>query len=249
MLVGGLEPGGQIPPHPERRAVYHALEGEGVFHLDGEALPFRAGAVVVAPLGSTRGIDAVTRAGVPGGEDRRAARRRRLTRPAAPRPVPPTRRQLQSTRPSRHTAARSQLPNKGPDDVRSGARSRARRAEPLPGGVPPEPDRQRRGLAGGGRAESRDREARSRTAAASWGQSLTATTTTAWYRRAGTSPRAPRAASSMRTACAPSAVSRSWSRPQTARSGSSPSLVGSRGRRATRSSGPAPGRPIVTGAS
>ena len=61
VLVVGLEPGGQVPPHPERRAVYHALEGEGVFHLDGAALPFRAGAVVVAPLGSTRGIDAVTR--------------------------------------------------------------------------------------------------------------------------------------------------------------------------------------------
>ena len=61
VLVGGLEPGGQIPPHSERRAVYHALEGEGIFHLDGEAHPFRAGAVVVAPLGSTRGIDAVTR--------------------------------------------------------------------------------------------------------------------------------------------------------------------------------------------
>ena len=61
VLVGGLEPGGQIPPHSARRAVYHALEGEGIFHLDGEAHPFRAGAVVVAPLGSTRGIDAVTR--------------------------------------------------------------------------------------------------------------------------------------------------------------------------------------------
>ncbi len=61
VLVGGLEPGGMIPPHPERRAVYHALEGEGVFHLDGAALAFRAGAVVVAPAGSTRGIEAVTR--------------------------------------------------------------------------------------------------------------------------------------------------------------------------------------------
>ncbi len=61
VLVGGLEPGGMVPPHPERRAVYHALEGEGVFHLDGEALPFRAGAVVVAPAGSKRGIEAVTR--------------------------------------------------------------------------------------------------------------------------------------------------------------------------------------------
>jgi len=61
VLVVGLEAGGQVPPHPERRAVYHALEGEGVFHLDDMAMPFRAGAVVVAPAGSTRGIDAVTR--------------------------------------------------------------------------------------------------------------------------------------------------------------------------------------------
>lgn len=61
VLVAGLEPGGMIPPHPERRAVYHALDGEGVFHLDGEALPFHAGAVVVAPSGSARGIEAVTR--------------------------------------------------------------------------------------------------------------------------------------------------------------------------------------------
>lgn len=61
VLVGGLEPGGRVPPHAERRAVYHALDGEGVFHLDGEALPFRAGAVVVAPAGSERGIEAVTR--------------------------------------------------------------------------------------------------------------------------------------------------------------------------------------------
>jgi quercetin dioxygenase-like cupin family protein len=61
VIVGGLEPGGEIPAHPERRAVYHALEAEGAFHLDGEALPFRAGAVVVAPAGSSRGIKAVTR--------------------------------------------------------------------------------------------------------------------------------------------------------------------------------------------
>ena len=63
VFVGGQAelPGGMVPPHPERRAVYHALEGEGVFHLDGEALPFRAGAVVVAPSGSRRGIEAVTR--------------------------------------------------------------------------------------------------------------------------------------------------------------------------------------------
>jgi quercetin dioxygenase-like cupin family protein len=61
VLVAGLEPGGRIPPHPERRAVYHALEGEGFLFLDGTALPFREGAIVVAPDGATRGIEAVTR--------------------------------------------------------------------------------------------------------------------------------------------------------------------------------------------
>ncbi len=61
VLVAGLEPGGRIPPHAERRAVYHALAGEGFLFLDGTALPFREGAIVVAPEGSTRGIEAVTR--------------------------------------------------------------------------------------------------------------------------------------------------------------------------------------------
>jgi quercetin dioxygenase-like cupin family protein len=61
VLVAGLEPGGRIPPHAERRAVYHALEGEGFLFVDGTALPFREGSIVVVPEGSTRGIEAVTR--------------------------------------------------------------------------------------------------------------------------------------------------------------------------------------------
>ncbi len=61
VLVAGLEPGGRIPPHAERRAVYHALSGEGFLFLDGVALPFNGGALVVAPDGATRGIEAVTR--------------------------------------------------------------------------------------------------------------------------------------------------------------------------------------------
>ena len=61
VLVAGLEPGGRIPPHPGPRGVYHALEGEGRYTLDGEVLEFRAGAVVVAPAGAVRGIEAVTR--------------------------------------------------------------------------------------------------------------------------------------------------------------------------------------------
>jgi quercetin dioxygenase-like cupin family protein len=61
VLVAGLEPGGRIPPHPGPQAVYHALDGEGILHLDGTPLPFAAGAIVVAPAGVTRGIEAVTR--------------------------------------------------------------------------------------------------------------------------------------------------------------------------------------------
>ena len=61
VLVAGLEPGGRIPPHPERRAVYTALDGEGFLFLDGVALPFREGAIAVVPDGATRGIEAVTR--------------------------------------------------------------------------------------------------------------------------------------------------------------------------------------------
>lgn len=61
VLVAGLAPDGAITPHPGPLGVYHALEGEGIFHLDDEALAFHAGAIVVAPAGSTRGITAVTR--------------------------------------------------------------------------------------------------------------------------------------------------------------------------------------------
>lgn len=61
VLVAGLEPGASIQAHPERAAVYHALDGEGTFLLDGESLPFTAGAVVVAPRGASRGISATTR--------------------------------------------------------------------------------------------------------------------------------------------------------------------------------------------
>lgn len=58
VLVAGLTPGARIPDHPERAAVYHALEGEGRFFLDGRAFPFAAGATVVAPRGASRGIEA-----------------------------------------------------------------------------------------------------------------------------------------------------------------------------------------------
>jgi quercetin dioxygenase-like cupin family protein len=61
VLVAGLEPGARIPPHPGPRGVYHALAGDGVFHLDGESLPFGDGAIIVAPEGAIRGIEARSR--------------------------------------------------------------------------------------------------------------------------------------------------------------------------------------------
>ena len=61
VLLAGLEPGGRIPPHPERLAVYHALEGRGTLTLDGERLPFAGGGTVIAPRGTSRGIEAETR--------------------------------------------------------------------------------------------------------------------------------------------------------------------------------------------
>lgn len=61
VLVAGLEPGGRIPPHAGPRAVYHFLEGEGVMIIDGEPHHITAGMTVVAPAGSSRGMEATTR--------------------------------------------------------------------------------------------------------------------------------------------------------------------------------------------
>lgn len=61
MIVAGLEPGQQLPPHPEALAIYYFMAGEGVMTVDGEAYPVTAGASVITPSGSTRGIVAHTR--------------------------------------------------------------------------------------------------------------------------------------------------------------------------------------------
>jgi mannose-6-phosphate isomerase-like protein (cupin superfamily) len=61
VLVAGLEPGGQIPAHPERLAVYHVLEGHGEMVVDDSRFALSSGATVIAPRGSRRGIEAVTR--------------------------------------------------------------------------------------------------------------------------------------------------------------------------------------------
>ena len=61
VLVAGLEPGGRIPAHPERLAVYHVLEGEGEMVVEGSRFALAAGTTVIAPRGSSRGIEAETR--------------------------------------------------------------------------------------------------------------------------------------------------------------------------------------------
>ncbi len=61
VVLAGLEPGQVIPPHPEVYGVFHCLEGKGWMEVDGERLPFEAGATIIVPDGATRGVQAETR--------------------------------------------------------------------------------------------------------------------------------------------------------------------------------------------
>jgi len=61
VLLAGLEAGGRIPPHPERLGLYHVLEGTGFMTVDGARYPLSPGVTVIAPAGSSRGIEAETR--------------------------------------------------------------------------------------------------------------------------------------------------------------------------------------------
>ncbi len=61
VLVVGLEPGQQLPPHPEALAVYHFLAGAGTMTVNGVDYPVESGATVVAPPGATRGLRAGSR--------------------------------------------------------------------------------------------------------------------------------------------------------------------------------------------
>ena len=61
VILGGLNPGQKIPSHPESLATYHFLEGRGVMLVDDERYPVTAGATVITPDGSSRGIEAETK--------------------------------------------------------------------------------------------------------------------------------------------------------------------------------------------
>jgi quercetin dioxygenase-like cupin family protein len=61
VIVAGLEPGQQIPPHPEALAVYHFLEGTGWMTVDDESYPVHSGATVITAQNAARGVEAETR--------------------------------------------------------------------------------------------------------------------------------------------------------------------------------------------
>ena len=61
VIVGALEPGQQIPVHPESLAMYYFLAGTGTMTVADEHFPITAGATVITPEGARRGIQAETR--------------------------------------------------------------------------------------------------------------------------------------------------------------------------------------------
>lgn len=61
VLVGALEPGQQIPVHPESLAMYYFLTGTGTMTVSDEQYSITAGATVITPEGARRGIQAETR--------------------------------------------------------------------------------------------------------------------------------------------------------------------------------------------
>jgi mannose-6-phosphate isomerase-like protein (cupin superfamily) len=61
VLVAGLEPGQQIPPHPDVTAMYYFLEGSGLITVGDESFAIQPGVTVIAPDGAPRGMNAKTR--------------------------------------------------------------------------------------------------------------------------------------------------------------------------------------------
>ena len=61
VILGALEPGQEIPVHPESLAMYHFLSGTGTMTIDNEQVPIQAGTTVITPDGARRGMLAATR--------------------------------------------------------------------------------------------------------------------------------------------------------------------------------------------
>ncbi len=61
VVLGGLEPGQKIPLHPEGASVFHFLEGTGWMLIEDERIAVHAGAIILAPQGVRRGMQAESR--------------------------------------------------------------------------------------------------------------------------------------------------------------------------------------------
>lgn len=61
IVLGGLEPGQKIPLHPEGAGVFYFLEGTGWMLVNEQRVEVQPGAIVIAPAGSRRGMEAETR--------------------------------------------------------------------------------------------------------------------------------------------------------------------------------------------
>lgn len=60
-VIAGLEPGQQIPLHPEGAGVFYFLQGTGTMLVGEERLAIKPGATVIVSAGIARGMQADTR--------------------------------------------------------------------------------------------------------------------------------------------------------------------------------------------
>ncbi len=60
VLMAGLQPGQQIPEHPEGASVYYFLTGSGWMTINGERQRVTAGMTIIMPAGTARGMEAET---------------------------------------------------------------------------------------------------------------------------------------------------------------------------------------------
>lgn len=60
VVLRRLDPGDQIPVHPDSSAVYHFLAGTGTMTVDEQQYPITAGVTIITPHGSRRGMQAAT---------------------------------------------------------------------------------------------------------------------------------------------------------------------------------------------
>lgn len=60
VILGALKAGQMIPLHPEEKAVYQFVEGQGVMTINGKDVPVTQGSVVIVPAGANRGMKAET---------------------------------------------------------------------------------------------------------------------------------------------------------------------------------------------